>query len=163
MTPLEHNKYVGLSHLGYGVIHFLMTGVSMLFVAVVFSRVQLRDAPNHDNPMTFFIPLMIIAVIVNLVLTVPSFVAGYAFLKRKSWAKVMGIVAAVMAAMHVPFGTAAAVYTFWFLFSDPGKVLYGGSGQSLPPPPPSDWALIDRQKQSRASYVPPASPPDWRS
>ena len=163
MTPLEHNKYVGLSHLAYGAIHFLMTAVSILFVGFMFNRMQFPDAPDNSFPSSFFAAFMIFAVIVNVVMTIPSFVAGYAFLKRKSWAKVMGIIAAVMAAMHVPFGTAAAVYTFWFLFSEPGKVLYDRSGQSLPPPPPSDWALIGREKQSGSSYVPPASPPDWRS
>ena len=67
-------------------------------------------------------------IIVNVGITIPSFVAGYAFLKRKSWAKIAGIVACALSALRIPFGTAVSIYTFWFLFSTPGKILYDQSG-----------------------------------
>ncbi len=138
MTPLGHNKYVGLSHVAYGIIHILLTGVSMLFVGAMLSRMRFPDLPDREPPMQFILPFMAIALIVNVIMSIPSFLAAYAFLKRKSWAKVMGIIASVFGALHVPFGTAISVYTFWFLFSGPGKILYGGSMETLPPPPP-DW------------------------
>ena len=161
MTPLEHNKYVGLSHLGYGIIHILMAGGSMLFMVVFVSRMQLPDLPDRSFPAFFWV-VMAIVVVINVAMTIPSFLASYAFLKRKSWAKVMGIIAAVFAAMHMPFGTAACAYTFWFLFSEPGKTLYGIEAKRLPPLPPSDWKAVEQQHEREEQYVPPASPPDWR-
>lgn len=141
MTPLEHNKYVGLSHLAYGVIHILMTGVSMLLLGAMFSSMRFPDASGRGFPPQFLVVFMIVALIINVILSIPSFIAGYALLKRKPWAKVMGIVAAVFAAMRIPFGTAVSVYTFWFLFSEPGKTVYGNPSQTLPPPPPTNWVL----------------------
>jgi hypothetical protein len=157
MTPLEHNKYVGLSHLAYGIIHILFAGGSMLFMSVFMSRMQL---PNY--PDTFFWVIVAAAMVINVAVTIPSFLASYAFLKRRSWAKVMGIIAAVVAAMHIPFGTAACAYTFWFLFSEPGKTLYDGRSQALPPAPPVDWNAVVKPGTAEERYVPPSSPPDWR-
>lgn len=161
MTPLEHNKYLGLSHLVYGVIHILFTGISMLFVGFMFSRMRFPNVPDRSSPMPMMMLFMGAGLIVNVLLSIPSFVAGYALLKRRSWARVMGIVAAVIEAMHFPFGTAVCAYTFWFLFSEPGKILYSGASRHLPPPPPANWVAPDQLPETR-SYTPPLSPPDWR-
>jgi len=160
MTPLEHNKYVGLAHLAYAVIHVLLTGASTLLVFAILGSMRFPDLPQRQFPPRFMLAIMVFALIFNVVLSVPSFVASYAFLKRKSWARIMGIIAAAIAAMHFPFGTATCAYTFWFLFSEPGKTLYGKPSHTLPPLPPSDWASVEQGTQR---YVPPASPPDWRS
>jgi hypothetical protein len=163
MTPEEHNKYVGIANLAYGAIHtLLMFGMGLFFLGMM--GVIARDsAKGGAPPMAFFGLMMAFVVGLNLIMSIPSFVAGYAFLKRKRWAKVAGIIAAAVSGMSVPLGTAVCIYTFWFLFSEPGKSLYGRSSQALPPPPPSNWADLDRQKGREQQYVPPASPPDWRS
>lgn len=158
MTPEEHNKYLGITHIAYGGLHILL----MLVVGViVFAMMSLNAGRSDAPPAAFMTVLMVFVVGINVLLAVPSFIAGYAFLKRKRWAKVAGIVAAVLSALRIPFGTVVAIYTFWFLFSAPGKVLYDNMAQALPPAPPADWNEVERT-QGRKTYVPPASPPDWR-
>ena len=157
MTPLEHNRYVGLSHLAYGIIHILIAGGSMLFMGAFMSRMHL---PNY--PDTFFWVIVAAAMVINVAMTIPSFLASYAFLKRKSWAKVMGIIAAVFAAMRIPFGTAACAYTFWFLFSESGKSLYDRPSQGLPPSPPADWNTVVTPETGAERNTPSATIPDWR-
>ena len=95
-------------------------------------------------------------------------VAGYGMLKRRSWAKVAGIVSSCFCALSFPFGTALCVYTLWFLC---------GEGQNFhkTPEAPATWrgSLTDAnrfdweaQRTSdagrRREYVPPPQPPDWR-
>ena len=53
-----------------------------------------------------------------LVAGLPGLVAGYAILKRKSWARVLGIVVAVLNLFNVPIGTALGVYALWVLTDD---------------------------------------------
>lgn len=162
MTPEEHNKYLGMAHVAYGVLHILLMMLTAAFVFVIMGPLTTANANGTGGPPASFMSgILVVAVVINVLLAIPSFVAGYAFLKRKSWAKIAGIVAATLSALRIPFGTAVSVYTFWFLFSTPGKILYDNVARVLPPAPPADWSAIGRTRE-KESYVPPASPPDWR-
>lgn len=159
MTPEEHNKYVGIANVAYGTIHIvLMLVMGMFFTAMM--RVIARDMGGDGPPASFLGGMMVFAVAINFLFAIPSFVAGYAFLKRKPWAKIAGIVAAVLSAFRVPFGTAVSIYTFWFLFSPPGRIIYENLSQALPPAPPADWSTAD--KLQREQEYAGRTPPDWR-
>jgi hypothetical protein len=103
---------------------------------------------------------MVLVVVINLLLITPSFLAGYALLKRKRWAKTMGIIAAILAGLNFPFGSALCVYTLWFLFGESGRFLYHKAAYALPPGDAS-WAR-KTGRQLEPEYVPPSAPPDWR-
>ena len=160
MTPEEHNKYVGIANLAYGTIHVLL----MILMAVFFTAMMgviVRDTATGDGPpASFFGGIMIFVVVINLLFAIPSFIAGYAFLKRKPWAKIAGIIAAVLSSFRVPIGTAVSIYTFWFLFSAPGRILYDNLPQALPPAPPVGWNAADRSLQEQGYSG--RTPPDWR-
>ena len=162
MTAQEHNKFVGMAQIGFARLHLLMMIASLGLASFMFENLYSRSQEMGGPPPPSFLGvILVLAGIINVVTTIPSLVAGYALLKRRSWAKVAGIVGGVVAAMSFPVGTAVAVYTFWFLFSDPGKQLYGVKNQELPPLPPEEW-----QPQSRESAhdgtPSSAAPPDWR-
>jgi len=161
MTPEEHNKYVGMAHIGYGVLHIFLMLVTAAFVFGMMGLMTLNQARSNAPPASFMAVILVIVVVINVLLAIPSFIAGYAFLKRKPWAKIAGIVASVLSALRIPFGTAVSIYTFWFLFSTPGRILYDNLPRALPPAPPADWNEADRTR-GKETYAPPASPPDWR-
>jgi hypothetical protein len=151
-----------LAQLGYAGFHLLMMILVMGFEAYMFQNIYSRSQAMGGRPLPPFVGLIFVFVgILTLVMTVPSIVAGYALLKRRQWAKVAGIVAGVTAATSFPVGTAVAVYTFWFLFSDVGKQLYGGTSRELPPLPPKDWQAgsLDSAPPGTRRYT---EPPDWR-
>jgi hypothetical protein len=158
MTPEQHNKYLGWAHLGYAAIHALAGLVFGIAVLIIFST---ASSPRGDQPpIGFFIAMAGFVLVFSIGWSIPSLIAGYAFLKRKSWAKVAGLVAGVFAAAQIPLGTAVSVYTFWFLFSPPGRLLYDKSATSLTGQ--QELAGFDPDQQKETQYVPPASPPDWR-
>ena len=164
MTAEEHNKALGICHLAYG-------GFSMLFM---FAMLFLFGAffmaiPEGGPPAAVMMLILIFMTLWSLVFTLPSFIAGYALLKLKPWARTASIVAAVLEAMSVPVGTAVCVYSFWFMFSDAGRALYDKTAarpqrpfalHDAPPPPAAGWNA--RASQGR-EYAPPAQPPDWRN
>ena len=158
MTPVEHNRYVGLSLLGYAGFHVLTMVASIAVVGFMLSDIYGKAAEmGGDPPPPAFLGfIFVFAGVINLVLTIPSVVAGYGLLKRRPWAKVAGIVGGVVAAMSFPVGTAVAVYTFWFLFSETGKAVYGKPPET-PPPPPSEWASVE-QRRTSAVQGPASSP-----
>jgi len=161
MTPQEHNKFVGLAQLGYAGLHLLIIIVLMGVEGYMFEDIYNRSQEMGGPPPPPFVGLIFVFVgVFSVAMTIPSVVAGYALLKRRPWAKVAGIVGGVVAAMSFPIGTAIAVYTFWFLFGDVGKQVYGVKKKELPPPPPSEWQQTGGYSADDGwvSYTPP---PDW--
>jgi hypothetical protein len=165
MTAEEHNKTLGICHLAYGGLSALMVLVMLVFFGAVMFAI-----PGGEAPVGLFVLVMAFIMLWSLILMLPSFIAGYAILKHKSWAKPASIVAAVLETMSFPLGTAVAVYSFWFMFSDAGRAMYDKNftspqrpyalGDRPPPPPASEW---NAQTSREREYVPPAQPPDWRS
>ena len=158
MTPEQHNKYLAISHLAYGSL-FLLLALLML----TFFTAMLRFMPGDPGgpPAFFFVFMWLFFVVIYGAMTIPSLIAGYGLWKRKKWAKTASIIAGVLAAMSFPVGTAVCVYTFWFLFSNPGKVLYDKPVYSLPQGQ-QVWGAQEIGSQRENQYVPPKSPPDWR-
>jgi len=140
LTAEEHNKFVGYTHLGYAILHVGLLIFTMSFMGLMLSNIFGEAQRMGGGPPPAFLGIVIVVVgVINVLMTIPSIVAGYAFLKRRQWAKVAGIIAAVLAAMSFPIGTAVAVYTFWFLFSETGKSIYDVPKEA-PPLPPESWA-----------------------
>jgi hypothetical protein len=166
MTPEEHNKALGICHLVYGGLSALMMlAVLFFFGAIMFT------IPGGEAPVGLFMIVLTFIMLWSFILTMPSFVAGYAILKHKSWAKPASIVAAVLETMSFPLGTAVAIYSFWFMFSDAGRAMYDKNAaypqrpyalRDTPPPPASEWNARTSQERER-EYAPPAQPPDWRN
>lgn len=144
MTPQQHNKYLGIAHLAFAAFELMVMIVTLVFVRVVLSDIfdQPRRTGSDPSPEVLGL-IFVFALALQIAFSVPSIVAAYAFLKQRSWAKTAGIVGGVVAAISFPIGSALAVYTFWFLFSDAGKQLYDPNARVLQPPspplPPSDW------------------------
>ncbi|MEA2204261.1 MAG: hypothetical protein QOE77_1037 [Blastocatellia bacterium] len=60
-----------------------------------------------------------------LMFAAPSLIAGYALLKRRTWARVAALVAVGMGFLNVGAGTTPSVFTAWFVFSKKARSLYG--------------------------------------
>lgn len=167
MTPSDHNRMLGIMHLIYGGFFGLVTLVMLLFAIVL--GVGLSSLPQDPNapPAGFFVAIMAFLVFVYGLLSLPSLIAGYGMLKRRSWARVAGIVAAVLSALSFPFGTALCVYSLWFFFGDAGKAFEhpqprGEWRGALGDAPASTYGW-DAQRSSREhEYQPPPQPPSWR-
>jgi hypothetical protein len=155
LTPEEHNKYLGISHLIYGGLILAL----MIFV-MAFMAVALSSAPGGPPIVAVGFMWLFIGFVYGL-MTVPSLVAGYALLKQRPWAKVAAIIGGVTAAMSFPIGTAVCAYTFWFLFSEPGKYIYDKPRQYALPSGNQYWNL-EPAKREDTRYTPPPTPPDWR-
>jgi hypothetical protein len=160
MTPEEHNKFLGISHLVYGGLFGLMMVAMLIFFWFIIGLSGSQQPPDGPPAALFFMMFLFMSLFYGM-LIIPSFIAGYGLLRRRKWARLASIIAGVLAGMSFPIGTAVCIYTFWFLFSEPGKTLYDKPASALPPPPPN-WAGEASFRKREPQYVPPASPPDWR-
>ena len=126
----------------------------------------METASNNGEPFPVGLLafIAIVMVLVTLVYAVPSFLAGYALLKRKRWAKTMALIAAIVAGLNFPVGSALCVFTLYFLFGESGRFLYPQvypQAAGALPPGDASWARTTGRELER-EYVPPATPPDWR-
>jgi hypothetical protein len=89
------------------------------------------------------IVIFICAIFLAVVLLIPSLIAGLKMRKGKMSGRTWGIIAAIIALLNIPLGTALGIYALWFLFSAEGKNFYLSGGNpnmvSSPPPPPQGW------------------------
>ena len=159
MQTTDHNKIIGIIHIAYGAFGLLVMIVLAIFMVGLFGVVSAEQ--GDVRPIGIIGVVMFVVVALNILLAVPSFLAGYAMLKRKSWAKGAAVVAAIIDGLSFPFGTALCVYTLWFMFSAEGKALYDTNARVLPPPPP-DWTTTAGSTKKEFEYVPPVVPPNWR-
>lgn len=155
MTPEQHNKYLSWAHFAHAGFTFVLMLLMIAFMTAVMTLDPRPPPPALIAIMWVFISGM------TAIMIGPSILAGYALRKRKRWAKTMSIIAGVMASMSAPIGTAVCIYTFWFLFSEPGRVLYDNPQRMLPHEREIPWNLRKRVVKEE-QYVPHQAPPDWR-
>ena len=171
MTPQDHNKIIGIMHLIWGGFNALLAVFIVPFMLAIVGVIS-RDPHAPPEAKAFFGIFGLFMAAFMILFTIPSLIAGYALLKRKSWAKVAGIIAAGLTAMSLPFGTALTVYTIWFLCGQQGNQLYKKDSYEYEPWRGSlrdantfDWEAQQRAETRRreGAYAPPPQPPDWRS
>ena len=135
--------------------------MALICLGMLLMFIGFFTAVPDGPPVGVMVFMMIFVAGLYSLMIVPSLIAGYGLLKHKSWARTAAIIGAVTAAMNFPLGTAACVYTFWFLFSEPGKAIFEKRNYMLPPGTQT-WAYGVQNKQVEATYTPPPNPPDWR-
>jgi hypothetical protein len=171
MTPADHNKVISIMHLIYGGFFTLVAFMVLLFMGFVAGMISSIAATDPNAPpAALFWMLAVFVFVIYLVMSLPSLIAGYAMMKKKSWARMAGIVASILAAMSFPFGTALCVYSLWYFFGDAGKAYerdlaappwHGSLGQGQPR---GDYAqTFGHERERQPAYRPPAQPPDWRN
>lgn len=131
MTTKDHAQLLAAAH-GANAALTLMAGAFIaIFGAAGFA---MTGAAMKDNPSAEQLPpealpaigsmFVLIFGLVGCLLVVQlalSLAAAIGVWKRESWGRIAAIIAAVLAVMSFPLGTALGVYTFWFVFGDRGK------------------------------------------
>jgi hypothetical protein len=86
---------------------------------------------NHMDPQIdrfpfrlFFPGLGALILIFLVILSLPQLVGGIGLLKKRSWARILIIIASIFGLFHFPFGTILSIYSLWVLFSLGGEELF---------------------------------------
>jgi hypothetical protein len=113
-----HVKVLAILYLVFSALSVLAAVAILLVTGAVTGIVGTAADPADARMAIPFIRLGGTAVAIYFTaLAVPGVVVGVGLLERRPWARVLGIVLAVLSLMHVPFGTALGVYGLWVLFN----------------------------------------------
>ncbi len=104
-----HISILGWLYILGNAIYLLIGGMGLIFLAGI--GIASRD-PQALEVLSF---IGSIGAIFFTVLAVPGLVAGLGLLKRKSWARILALVLAVLSLVNFPIGTAVSIYALWVL------------------------------------------------
>ncbi len=105
--------YIALSTLALFVALFIAMAVGTAG-AIVGSAADPNDAAVA-LPIIGIAGSALVAFLV--VVSLPGLVAGIGLLKMRPWARIVGIVVAILSLLNIPLGTIVGVYGLWVLFS----------------------------------------------
>ena len=118
--------YIALSSIGFFAALFLA-----LAVGTASGIVGVAADPNDAAVALPIIGIAGTELVVFLVLvSLPGLIAGVGLLKGRPWARILGIIVAILNLIHVPIGTIVGIYGLWVLFSKETEQLFSGAPSS---------------------------------
>ncbi len=120
--PDSHKKILGILYIISGT--FTIFGMLMLnaFLSVIFSF-ALQEVDPDDRKVMEWVGSFIqyVPVLVILVFSIPTLIAGIGLLTRKSWATLFALIIGCLKLFSFPIGTAIGVYSIW-IYSEEQKL-----------------------------------------
>ena len=130
----NHIQLVAILWLVYAAYR-VVTGLFASLLMFGFSTHSFLDrlGPEHSFPFAPFAPFMGTIAVLLVIKTIIAFalavVTGVALLQRKTWGRTLAIIAAVLALLTFPVGTALGIYTLWVLAPTPSGHEYEALAQ----------------------------------
>jgi hypothetical protein len=145
MTAKDHNKLLGLLFLIYGVLQIVGLGIGILFMLGVGGAALTGANARDAAPIAIIFGFTSVFLVFAMLFAIPAIIAGFKMRKQKAGAKTWALIAAILALLNFPLGTALGIYALWFLFGEQGKSFYSGGSSSssnagnFTPPKPNSW------------------------
>lgn len=133
----QHVKVLAWLNIVYGGLGILFSLIIFIVMGGVAGFVSQFD-PSVDAQTAA--PIIVVVgtfvVVVLLVVSAPSVIAGMGLLAYKPWARTLTIVLSALHLLSVPFGTALGVYGLWVLLQPSTEALFS----QFPPPAPRPYS-----------------------
>jgi hypothetical protein len=122
MTAEEHNKTLATLHFIYGAMH----GLTLLGLLLLVFVVKIATLGANSISSFWIVSGVIAFVVLLFAVALLPLAVGYGLMKRRRWAKPLGLALAIISLVNIPIGTALGIYVFKFFRSEGGIKLYGG-------------------------------------
>ena len=124
------------NHIKVLAILFIAVGVIGAFMGVAFMALMLIGPIAEGDPKAFLIVGGIGSIFATLIMvtTIPGIFVGYGLLKRRNWARIVGIIFAIFSMVDFPVGTAIGIYALWVLLKPETVLLFSHGPGSQPVP-----------------------------
>jgi hypothetical protein len=115
----KHVKLISVLWIVYG-------GLGLLWAFIIFGTlIGVSFIPDMSEEAVYI--LRSIGVFVSAIIgifSIPEVITGIGLLKKKEWARIMGMVLSFLNLLAIPFGTALSIYTLVILFRDETAELF---------------------------------------
>lgn len=118
----RHLRTLGILWCVYGLYHLVKGLLALTFLSAFTVRGFTGEWPywayyHGPSPAPWMHALVPVVATMTMVWTALLLLTGYALLTRRTWGRVLAIVAGVLSLIAIPFGTAMGIYTLWVLAS----------------------------------------------
>ena len=117
-----------------GVLYIVFSSLGVcaaLFMGLIFGTAGGVVAANADKDAAVALPIIGLAgtalVVFLLAISLPGLITGIGLLKCQPWARIVGIVLAVLNLINIPLGTIVGAYGLWVLLSKETEPLFAGT------------------------------------
>ena len=112
-----------------GLIGALFSGLVFGSIAGLIGVSGEEDAPGVAAMIGLIGTVLTVAL---AVLSVPNIVCGVGLLKFRPWARILGIILAIIALIQIPLGTIFGVYALIILFRNDVEALFAAAPPTVP-------------------------------
>lgn len=131
-----HVKVLGVLYIvfsAFGVCAALFLGLGLgIASGIVGTSASVEDAAVA-LPIIGFAGTALVVFL--LAVSLPGLITGIGLLKFQPWARILGIVLAVINLINLPFGTVLGIYGLWVLLSKETEALFATPGGTIIPSP----------------------------
>jgi len=102
-----------------GILHIASSAPLLLAALIVFLAVAGGGWLSGEADViaiTFIVGISVASLLI--VLSLPGLIVAYGLLKKRSWARIAGLILGFMELVSIPFGTALGIYTIVILMKD---------------------------------------------
>jgi len=109
----EHLRLTAILWFAFSALSALEGAVLIILANTLFIHFHEMGAPQA--PTAFLHPLLTVVGLFVLTKAAAGVLVAWGLLQREPWARILALILAFLALIHVPFGTALGVYTLWVL------------------------------------------------
>jgi hypothetical protein len=118
----QHIKVLSVLFVILGILGIVVAVAFMLLGAGAAATILSQDNSNEARVGAAWAGGVIAFVAVLFgIMAIPSIIAGWGLSQRKSWARILTIILAILSLPQFPVGTAIGVYALVILFNDESK------------------------------------------
>ena len=121
----QHIKLLSVLFIILGILGLLAAIIVFVVGAGAAATIASQGAGDQDAAAGMLATggcMTAVAALVGI-LSIPSLLAGWGLMKRKSWARVLTIIVSILSLPSFPLGTAIGVYGLWVMFNEETKRL----------------------------------------
>lgn len=115
----KHVQLLGILNIVWGSL-FVFGALVLTFIFG--GTVGLIGAFSHEPDAHIAMPILSliggVLVVLLLLLSIPSMLAGIGLLRLAPWSRILGIVVSALHLFNIPIGTALGIYGLWVLLSN---------------------------------------------
>ena len=120
-----HVKVVGVLYIAFSALALLGAFVLMVTVGGAAGIVGAAAPPEDAAIALPIIGITGLALVLLLViLGLPGLITGWGLLNYKPWARILGLILAVLNLFNIPLGTALGIYALWVLLNKDTERLF---------------------------------------